>query len=855
MKINDQIFVDIGLGSPVILDNFLGATDLINLQIIETAGSCLPIVYIAFRTYEESTARYFIQNNLVTLRIGETEEDADTFVIVVHDANPPANDNAGGSWLVEFTGFVKNRTLMTNYEAETYRGNSQMVTYQILKKYLGITAGNGYYSDILRTNENQVSWRRNNSSTPSTFVAETLVHMDIMPSFPLFCFDRYGDFYLRDFSKLAKEKPSVSFVAREATQDNEIQFINNFTVQSFKDNYNLYSGFNKVSEIYGAKTGLSYYTLSANEPILASTQESEKAEGTSRSKLNLIQSSNVHNTYVSAFVYNTNKLVALSSMSGVLELTPNKYYRNFKPTDIVDVTTMNLDKALNGRYLIDTIRIEADMKVGASLKTYVYVTRDNSNSIENYIANPKQGMKIRKKFWSDLMNAISRLKVAYATGLKIIDGTYMKQVLSFAITTKNNLLRSFTAAGVTVDFTSSSNLIQSLINVGNSLMNTLISMIFPSQIAYILRDFAIRKPSLKSLVSTYIGTYVPYEARDIVAAIVDALFETTNSLNSIAKDNGIDVTTATASNANDTTLKGDETVIDEVDTSEIDYTADSQQKINEIISDFEKNTSGLDIPFPIIELTESQSLMNDELLRNYVATETISNLTNLGYMDDVDKDEFKQILLGEEPINFNIINQINNNAGSSYNYRLWGTFGGYGNESLYAWAHEAEVVFTKTFEVKEGTRLFNSDYSPYSGDAFAIKKLENGKFVVVYITDPSTSEFVEAERMQPLDIVADDLIELTDFYIKKCYKDKYRTIPCTKLINAKNNAKIFFACPVKEQDLRFYINSKRTELPSFEMTLGYTDVYGNLIKYLVYYTEVGFNSTSVLFEVKQGGMV
>ena len=37
-------------------------------------------------------------------------------------------------------------------------------------------------------------------------------------------------------------------------------------------------------------------------------------------------------------------------------------------------------------------------------------------------------------------------------------------------------------------------------------------------------------------------------------------------------------------------------------TSETDYTSDNQEKVKDIITDFENNTSGLNIPFPIIDL-------------------------------------------------------------------------------------------------------------------------------------------------------------------------------------------------------------------------------------------------------------
>ena len=849
MQISEHLYVDLEIES---LDkrDFLGAQDLVDLQIIETAGSSLPIIYMAFIAHDHKIANYFIENNKIRVIVGETKENADTFTVDINKANNPANDNTGSTWAVEFAGFVNSRDYMVNYETTTYRGNSQMVSYQVLNKTLGIKPGNGYYSDILTTNENQVVWRRNNQSA-CTFVAETLVHMDIMPSFPLFAFDRHGTFYLRNFEKLIKTDPVVSFVTKAPTKTNEIQYVNNFTVDNFKDMYNLYSGFNKVTEIYGAKTGMSDFTISANEPILAATKESAKAQSTTRSKLNLIQSANVHNTYVSAFVYNTNKLVALSSMSGVLQVFG--YYKNFKPTDLVSVYTGGEDTVLDGLYLIDTIRTQADMKSG-TWHTYVYVTRDNKNFVENYLANPRKGLKISKKFWADLANAVSRLKVAYATGLRIIDGTYMKRVLSFAIETKTNLLRSFSVAGVTIDFTSSANLLKSLINTGNALMNTLTSMIFPEQVANIFRDFIIRKPTLKALLINYVDQYVPYELRDVVVAIIDALFTTTNSLNSIAKDNNISVAKDTLGEDktnNTTVLEGDETVIDTTDTSEIDYISESQKKVNNIITTFENNTTGLNIPFPIIELTESQSLMPEQQLREYVASETIANLTNLGYLDGVDKDKFNDILLGNEPIDFNIIDQINKNAGNSYNYRIWGTFGS-SSVTYYAWERPdltEDVVYTTEVYLTTQSKLYNGDGSEYIKGEYKIVNIEN-TYTVVYETIEN-----KAERNDSKNVISNNLTELTSFYIKKNFKDKYRTIPCTKLINAIDNAKIFFACPTREENLKFYINSKRVELPSFEISLGYTDAYGNQIPYTVYYTEVGYNSNSVLFEVKQGGMV
>ena len=838
MQVGKSLYVDLEI-EDLNKRNFLGYQDVVDVQIIETAGTSLPVVYMSFITRDFAIANYFIPNNKIKVKLGETENDADTFLVDIYKVGTPSNNPAGTSWAVEFSGFIMNKDYMLNMEMKAYWGNSLLVAKQVLSDYFGAKPSKGFQTSIFKTNENQVRWRRNNQ-TACTFLAETLVHMDIYPGFPLFAFDKYGTFHLNDFNTVALQPPVAYFVPYSPKKSNEIQYLNTLSIENLRDNYNLYSGFNKMTEIYGITKGVPEYVMSDNSPILAATQESEKSEGMSRNSLNVVQSSNVHNTYVSSFVYNTNKLMALSSMSGVLQLAGN-YYRNLKPTDIVNVSTGGDDTVLGGLYLIDTIRIKADMSKGL-LCTYVYITRDNKNNVENYIANPQKGVKIRKRFLTDLLNAIGRVRVAYAMGKRVVDGTFMGQLLSFAIITKNNLLRSFNVAGVAIDFTSSSNLIKSLINAGNSLMNTLTSLIFPANIAGIFRDFIIRRPSLKALLYNYVAYYVPYEARDIIVAILDSLFDTTDTLNSIAKDNKIavvGVVSGESGTEDESNIEG-ETVIN-TDTSGSDYVEDNQERVSGIISDFENNTTGLDIPFPIIELTESQALMPDDTLRNYVAQETINNLTNLGYLDgfsEEETEEFKEILLGETKINFSMINRINRNAGNSYNYRLWGTY--------------------------------------------------------------------------------NDLTDLTSFYIKKCYKDKYRTIPCTKLINATNDIKIFFTCPEKENDLRFYINSKRVEvvedletaieeyyvfleelrvleaeldvliregateevinakkeeiknkkeevdakdytkklvLGKFTMNLGYTDIYGNEIPYTIYYTNKGFNSTSVLFEIKQGGMV
>lgn len=786
--------------------DFIRPEDVLDVEIVETAGASLPFIFVSLMSGDEEMLQHLMQKNTFTIYFGESKKSADSFRVQIFSNIPPNTNGTGERFLVEFGGYILNNQYMINRENRAYFGNSLLVAKKVIKDNFKMKPKGGFSTGITKVNENQVIWRQEECDTTPLFLADTLVHMDIRPSFPLFTFDKYGTFYLRSFDEVAKAGAVVTFTARTPEKFDEIQYVNSFSVNDFRETYHLYSGYNKVTKIYNLNKGMEEYVKSYDEPILASTKEAESLDGTMTAALNKYQGANVHNTYVESFVYNTNKLVALSAMEGCLELV-GRYYKHLKPTDIVQVTTSGENKQLEGLYVIDSIRTQIDMERGGIIHTYVYVTRDNKNNIENYIANPKKGVNVTKKFFASTMNSIGQLRVAYAMAQNVMDGRYLREILSFAIETKRNLLRSFVVAGVGIDFNSSALLIQSLVNVGNSLMNTLVDMIFPESIAYVFHDFILRKPSLLSLLSKYIAEYVPAELQALISMFSNSLFGTTSSLNSIARANGIKVT-ASSTVGKETTVGGEDTVIDTTNTSEIDYRENNQSRIEDIVTQLENNSSwlGLDIPFPILDLTESQSLLSDPDLKKYVVTQTIANLTNLGYLDNLtsdQKDLFEDILMGDQPVDDlaevnELARQINTNAGSTLYYRYWGTF--------------------------------------------------------------------------------NNLLDLTDFYIKKCYKDRYKTLPCTKLINATQNSKIFFACPEGEEDVRFYINSKRVDVVEdldtliqdpetaeeykykqvigyFAVDLGFYRADGTPVPYRVYYTNLGYNSNSVLFEVKQGGMV
>lgn len=825
MQLSNKVYLEIKVkGSNK--EGIVSYDMLKKFELVETAGTSLPYVCFSFATFDKSLADLFMENNEVTVSIGETKEKSDTFKL--HSVvNSKDTDPSNNSWTVYYGGFIGSNAFMMNKGiCKDYNGNSLMVAKQVIKDYAG---GNPTVdTDIETTNENQVIWRQI-YTTPNVFLVDTLLHMDIQPSFPLFTFDKYGKFHIRDFNKLKDREPQWTFTPAPATGKTEIQYLNNFNCESFKTSYNLYSGYNKSTEIYGTTAGMPDYFYNDNNPILASTKEAEKYPSGTRISLNKIQSDNVHHTYMEAFAHNSNCLMSMSSMLGCVRLAG--YYPNLKPTDLVFVKmdgNSPSDMTLEGYYLIDTIVISPEFQNGI-VNTFVYVTRDNKNNVENFVTEKPERMKVTKKFMRALANAVSQARLALAAAAQVIDGTFIRSCNSFLSASKVNLLRMFSISGNMLDFTSQARLLQSFLYQGNTLMNILMNMIFPSSISLMMRDFLIEKPSKRNLMSKYIVENVPFELQGIISDLTDALMGVQSSLNSIAE-------------ANNVTILG----IPLVPKDNSSYN-ETENRLNGIFQEFENNTTGLDIPFPIIELTPEQQLLPLNELRDLVATETIANLTDLGYMEGVDTDKFKDILLGKTPIDFDIINQINQNAGNKFNYRYWGTYGATG-DSLYAWSVGENIIYTKSAELSAYSRLYNSDLSPYTGVNFKLKE-ENDKYYIVF---EGTEEEVVAERNEEEDISSDALVQLTEYYITKGYKDRYRTIPCTKLISATRNARLYFACPQNEENLRFYINSKRVLLKSFPIDLGFRDPYGVKLMYNVYYTETGYNSNSTMLEVRQG---
>ena len=143
-------------------------------------------------------------------------------------------------------------------------------------------------TNIDRVNDQSVTWRQVNE-TDCQFAINTLLHMDIRPSFPLIGIDKNLKVYIKDFEKSCKEDIKKYFVPYTPSKSNCYQYINNFNIQTYKAAYDLFSGFNRNVQVHNSETGVTKNVINPNTPIVASSQISERSESGMNQTLNQVQ--------------------------------------------------------------------------------------------------------------------------------------------------------------------------------------------------------------------------------------------------------------------------------------------------------------------------------------------------------------------------------------------------------------------------------------------------------------------------------------------------------------------------------------------------------------------------------------
>jgi len=754
LNLSNNLFFDVEIGDS---KNFLAHDDLMFFRIKEISGALLPSVDLTIRTFDLRVKDKFLQNNALTIKIGEGINNIDTFEVSIMESPTVQESSGSSSFIISISGCLFNKRFLTDKVHKIKSGTSLDVIKSVQEKYFKT-----FTSDITQVNETVGKWSQN-SDTDANLMAEAWLHQNIKPSFPLLAVTKYGEVLLKDFDKLKKSTPKYTFVQKaEATTSTEIAFLNIFTPTNDTIYYNLHNGYGRVANIVNKDTG--EYSLFANEyeSTLSATRDIEVADGGTKVLEGYQNTNNTHKTFYETYFYNTSKIIQLSNIRGELKYS-GLYKRDLKVLDLITVELGESEKynTISGRYIISGICME--VVLGGPLTTTLTVCRDSHNNLENNITNPIKYQRINQQRKENVLNTLrktrrttSLLRLFYQDGFSETISQYVSDV-------KDRVLNSMSINGYSMNYLTQQGISGSLIATGRSIMRGILERSLPPNIYLLVQSIDFTKGVRQNnFLTNLIFQHIPngYTAGD-VSELLYLLGDILQDLSAIKESIDTKILEEARLNSIGGTTSVDAIIL-------TDFTSAIQ--VDNIVNDLLSNVNGLDIPIPIIQLTEAETLYDDIKLKDFVADSIMNSLSDKGYLTDINN--FRDILLGNTTLDFNTINKINENIGNSLSIRHWGSF--------------------------------------------------------------------------------TDLTELTDYFVKFSYKDKYRTVNCIKTISAKGGKKLFFALPASEDNLTFYINNNLTPLDNTTITLNYYNSLGTNIPYNIYYTTEQYNSNSVLFEVRRG---
>lgn len=668
-----QYCFDIAIGvegsSRGTLRNFLQNNDLLAFKLTVMSGVAIPYIVCSIKVHNRQVASYFKEKSVVEISFGPTERQMETLSVVIGTVNQAIGEPSSTELVVSFEAVINTTSskFVLNTDTNTYTGTSLKVLQDFSQKFFGKELD----TDISEVNETEMVWRQD-SEINSRFVANVWLHMNVNPDVPLFYIDTDLQPHLLSLNKVKKGKSVTTFVPHAVkTGEGQTQFLNDFVPQSYKNITNAVSS-NQIVPVMNADSGqVKVEFPEANKPQLASTAETEESNTGYTVKENRVECANVYKGYQKTYQYNRTQLLALSSIVGYVELAG--YRNNFKIYDKVEVSGVSPEHT--GMYLITDI--EYVLAHGQGFITTVYLTRDNINQLEKYVLKKDEDNSFLK-FKSEIQKMYSfvrNLRKYVQMARYVIDGSLHRDLIKFVTRMKSELLKSFTVAGISLDFNSMDALVNSLKSIGNSLLNTIIRTYLPAPFNTALINFALQNPSLKNLVSRLLTRYAPEDVRLLIVEISGLLADITAGLDRVAKDaSNAQKQSNINSNQGDTSFKDTPSgVVDVVikDNGE-DVDKNTEDRIKDIVDDILDKTKDVDIPIPVISLTESQKLLNDVDLSKLIADLIITELDSKGYLEGIDN--FEDILLGKSSMTFSTINKLNTNAGLVMFSRFWGVF-------------------------------------------------------------------------------------------------------------------------------------------------------------------------------------
>lgn len=702
--------------------NFIRLNDILKFEMIETVGIELPTVEVLFITSDIKVKNMLLENNIVKILMGNDKTDYDIFEVSILEKD--ARDHQIGSYSCYFKGFVGDKRFIIDKVQDGVNSSPLEGISKVCDKLLLRYGTKLELQSDIESNSNLESQIMNWFIADESYrhlMLDMWSHLDIRPSFPLIAISRYKTILLKDFDNLINGDIKWNFtqnVNTSQSNNNNLIFINPFAVKNNTEIYNIYAGYGKVVNIYDIEKGS--YDIHVHSPsnLLGASQALDMSKAGNRTLNGFKKSSNISTNYHQSYMYNVARLMAISSICGFCDF-PNMYNRNLNLLDLVNVYLPNVEqgKTLSGKYIIHTIVYSFSSVL--PFLTRVYVSRDCNNHIEDSIVNINNGINISSNDKEKLLKDAKLARTLLSYIRNYINGSFYNEIINYLFSLKSNVLSSFAIYNTTIDLNSQTSALSSIHNLGQNIFYKLLNMYIPTNIQHLFQTQGWgTNINLLNLLNSTIQLYAPPEISGLYQDLLLTIDDINNKLNEI-KETLID-----ASGVNNTML-------DNTNSS-------SSTRVNSMTNAILTNIQELNIPAPVIDLTESEQLLSDNDLKVYISNIVIDSLQTSGYLKGFDTDpnstltlsinNFRSILLGNSIIDVETINAINNNIPSILYARYWGSFSDLNNLTDYSIKKGFQDYFrttncTKIISALGGVRVYIAMPTVYKNLIFSINNV------------------------------------------------------------------------------------------------------------------------------------
>jgi len=422
IKIEGQYIFDIEVGS---YKDFLESRDLVEFTLIEQAGNVLPSFDLKFRFSEPELRNYLIENNVVRVTIGSSDEDKVSIPLRI--TKKDLQNLGQNKFYVVISGFYDALGYMKGSHTESVTSESGGVVsgFQAIKST--VSKFFTFETNISGEDSGLQKWLCCRSSYLS-FVTDMWYRLGLPESsLPLVTITKNGVFRLFNSTTQVKGKPKYRLSNRPATNSNDIKINGKPEIVNDAGTVNgMVQG--KVNRVYDMVKGGFKEIKFVQKSIMAMTHDLDSFDVDRKDGYDYFSNSNVFSGYWDNYLHNISSLISLSTARLTVSFI-GKYIEDLHVLDVVEYlegseSNLNVTEGTySGKYLIG--KIVRTIGENKNFETHLVLTRESFNELIDY-ARETNTVALEIQEDSDYTKAIAKLNEIKNTIKNLLSGKNLK---------------------------------------------------------------------------------------------------------------------------------------------------------------------------------------------------------------------------------------------------------------------------------------------------------------------------------------------------------------------------------------------------------------------------------------------